>query len=184
MVVFIVWGVEVGCSLKYLVEICDVVIICLFSLMVCVVVVEGLDGILDGIGLGMIWVEMLMMDVGEVKWLVDFVIVKGVEVIECLVFGGCYWVVIGNIFIFVGCFWRMFEKVLLFLIVFGCWVLYIGEIGFVFVLKVVINYLVMVNFVLVCEVLIICKVVGMDFNMVYEVIWIFFGILFVYEMEG
>lgn len=104
-------------------------------------------------------------------------------VVDCFVLGGCYCVDIGNILIFVGCDCVMFEIVLLILMILGWWVLYIGEVGMVLILKVVINYLVIVNLVFVCEVLVMFKVVGMDMNVVYEVIKILLGMLFVYEME-
>lgn len=160
---------------------CDVVIICLFLFVVLVVV---MDEMLFEVIEGKIWMEMFMIDEVEVNWLGVMVIDCGGVVVDCLVLGGCYCVDIGNILIFVGCDCVMFDCILFFLKIMGCWILYIGDFGLVFILKVIINYLVIVNFVICCEVLVIVKVVGMDLNIVYEVMKISFGMFFVYEMES
>lgn len=177
-------GAKTGRSPKHLAETCDVVITCLPSPSACAAVVEGSDGILDGIGPGTIWAEMSTTDAGEVKRLADLVVAKGGEAIECPVSGGCHRAATGNISIFAGCTRETFEKALPFLTVLGRRVLHTGEIGSASILKVVTNYLATANLVSVCEALTTCKAAGMELNTAYEAIRISSGTSFVHETEG
>lgn len=181
---FVAQGAKPGLSPKQLAESCDVVITCLPTPAVCAEVVEGPDGVLDGIGPGTIWAEMSTTDAGEVKRLAELVTGKGGEAIECPVSGGCHRAATGNISIFAGCSRETFEKALPFLTVLGRRVLHTGEIGSASVLKVVTNYLATANLVSVCEALTTCKAAGMDLNTAYEAIKISSGTSFVHETEG
>ena len=69
---------------------CDLVITCLPSPKACAAVMEGPDGILEGISEGKIWAEMSTTDVEEVKRLGTLVEAKGASAIECPVSGGCH----------------------------------------------------------------------------------------------
>ncbi|WP_306147640.1 MULTISPECIES: NAD(P)-dependent oxidoreductase [unclassified Roseibium] len=181
---FAALGAQKGQSPKQLAQDCDVVITCLPSPAACAAVVEGPDGILEGIGPGTIWAEMSTTDASEVKRLAGLVTEKGGAAIECPVSGGCHRAATGNISIFAGCSRETFEKALPFLTVLGRRVLHTGDIGSASVLKVVTNYLATANLVSVCEALTTCKAAGMDLNTAYEAIKISSGTSFVHETEG
>lgn len=181
---FIARGAARGESPKELAETCDVVITCLPSPAACAVVVEGENGILEGIGPGTIWAEMSTTDAGEVKRLAGLVIATGAEAIECPVSGGCHRAATGNISILAGCTRATFDKALPFLTVLGRRVLHTGEIGSASVLKVVTNYLATANLVSVAEALVTCKAAGMDLGTAYEAIRISSGTSFVHETES
>ncbi|WP_422021356.1 NAD(P)-dependent oxidoreductase [Roseibium sp.] len=184
MAKFAALGAQKGQSPRQLAEDCDVVITCLPSPTACAAVVEGPDGILEGIGPGTIWAEMSTTDASEVKRLAGLVTEKGGAAIECPVSGGCHRAATGNISIFAGCSRETFEKALPFLTVLGRRVLHTGDIGSASVLKVVTNYLATANLVSVCEALTTCKAAGMDLNTAYEAIKISSGTSFVHETEG
>ncbi|WP_428645354.1 NAD(P)-dependent oxidoreductase [Roseibium sp.] len=184
MEAFLARGARRGESPRQLAESCDVVITCLPSPAVCSCVVEGPDGILEGIGPGRIWAEMSTTDSGETRRLADLVISKGAEAIECPVSGGCHRAATGNISIFAGCTRETFEKALPFLTVLGRRVLHTGGIGSASVLKVVTNYLATANLVSLAEALTTCKAAGMDLGTAYEAIRISSGNSFVHETES
>lgn len=181
---FVALGADRGETPRQLAESCDVVITCLPSPAACSGVVEGEDGILEGIGPGKIWAEMSTTDAGETRRLADLVIARGAEAIECPVSGGCHRAATGNISIFAGCKRETFEKALPFLTVLGRRVLHTGDIGSASVLKVVTNYLATANLVSLAEALVTCKAAGMDLNTSYEAIRISSGNSFVHETES
>lgn len=181
---FVRKGATRGLSPRDLAETCDVVITCLPSPAACAAVVEGPDGILEGIGPGKIWAEMSTTDSSEIRRLAAKVIATGAEAIECPVSGGCHRAATGNISIFAGCTGETFEKALPFLTVLGRRVLHTGEIGSASVLKVVTNYLATANLVSCIEALVTCKAAGMDLGTAYEAIRISSGNSFVHETES
>ncbi|MEO1112419.1 MAG: NAD(P)-dependent oxidoreductase [Pseudomonadota bacterium] len=181
---FVASGAVRGKSPKQLAEDCDIVITCLPSPAACSSVVEGPDGILEGIGPGKVWAEMSTTDAGETRRLADLVIARGGEAIECPVSGGCHRAATGNISIFAGCSRGTFEKVLPLLTVLGRRVLHTGDIGTASILKVVTNYLATANLVSLAEALVTCKAAGMDLNTSYEAIRISSGNSFVHETES
>ncbi|MBN9671303.1 NAD(P)-dependent oxidoreductase [Roseibium aggregatum] len=181
---FVRKGAKRGRSPKELAETCDVIITCLPSPAACAAVIEGPDGILEGIGPGRIWAEMSTTDSNEVRRLAEKVIATGAEAIECPVSGGCHRAATGNISIFAGCSRATFEKALPFLTVLGRRVLHTGEIGSASVLKVVTNYLATANLVSCVEALVTCKAAGMDLGTAYEAIRISSGTSFVHETES
>lgn len=181
---FVKKGGACGTSPKQLAETCDVVITCLPSPAACAAVVEGPNGILEGIGAGRIWAEMSTTDAGETKRLAELVIAKGAGAIECPVSGGCHRAATGNISIFAGCTRETFERMLPLLKILGRRVLHTGEIGSASVLKVVTNYLATANLVSLAEALTTCRAAGMDLGTAYEAIRISSGNSFVHETES
>ena len=177
-------GAHRGETPRQLAAACDVVLTCLPSPAACSRVVEGPDGILEGIGPGTIWAEMSTTDASETRRLAGLVMEKGAEAIECPVSGGCHRAATGNISIFAGCSRATFEKALPFLTVLGRRVLHTGDIGSASVLKVVTNYLATANLVSLAEALVTCKAAGMDLNTSYEAIRISSGNSFVHETES
>ena len=105
-------GAELGESPKQMAQSCDVIITCLPSPAICAEVVEGTDGILEGIGPGKVWLEMSTTDAEEVRRLGALVKAAGAEPVDCPVSGGCHRAATGNIAIFAGCERSTFDKVL------------------------------------------------------------------------
>ena len=163
---------------------CDLVITCLPSPAICAEVVEGRNGLLEGISTGTIWAEMSTTDSSEVKRLGRLVQDAGGQAVDCPVSGGCHRAATGNISILAGCERSVFEKVLPILTTLGRRILHTGDLGTASALKVVTNYLATANLLSVCEALITCKASGLDLNVAYEAIRISSGNSFVHETEG
>lgn len=177
-------GASFGESPKEMAQECDVIITCLPSPEICAAVVEGEDGILEGIGPGNVWLEMSTTDVTEVQRLGELVKAAGAEPVDCPVSGGCHRAATGNIAIFAGCDRSTFEKVLPVLTTLGRRVLHTGELGSASTLKVMTNYLATANLLTVSEALTTMAAAGMDLNTTYEAIAISSGNSFVHETEG
>ncbi len=171
-------------SPRALAEAVDVVITCLPSPAASAAVLEADDGVLAGMGPGMIWMEMSTTDQAEVTRLGEKVRAIGARPVDCPVSGGCHRAATGNIAIFAGCDRDTFEAILPTLTVLGRRVLHTGELGTASVLKVVTNYLATANLVSVCEALITSAAAGMDLNTAFEAIRISSGNSFVHETEG
>ena len=171
-------------SPKQMAELCDGIITCLPSPAACADVMEGADGILDGLSPGKIWMEMSTTDEAEVKRLGAKVIAKGAEPVDCPVSGGCHRADTGNISIFAGCERDTFEKILPLTTVLGRRVLHTGPLGSASTLKVMTNYLATANLLTCCEALVTMKAAGMDLATTYEAMKISSGTSFVHETES
>lgn len=177
-------GAAFGESPKAMAEACDVIITCLPSPAISAAVMEGEDGILDGLTPGTIWAEMSTTHAEEVKRLGALVTAKGGEAVDCPVSGGCHRAATGNIAILAGCARPTFEKILPVLTMMGRRILHTGELGSASVLKVMTNYLATANLITLCEALVTSKAAGMDLNTTYEAIKISSGNSFVHETES
>ena len=144
---FIDLGAKVANSAKELVEQVDLIITCLPSPQICSEVMEGDDGIINGLSENKIWLEMSTTDESEVKRIGKKVISKNAIPLDGPVSGGCHRAATGNIAIFVGGERSAFEKILPVLTVMGRKVLHTGELGTASVLKVITNYLASVHLV-------------------------------------
>ncbi|MDD9921532.1 MAG: NAD(P)-dependent oxidoreductase [Boseongicola sp.] len=162
----------------------DYLITCLPSPAACAAVMEGKDGILEGIHPGMIWAEMSTTDADEVKRMAAIVDAKGGHAIDCPVSGGCHRAATGNISIFAGCDRETFEKALPVLTTLGRRVLHTGDVGSASILKVMTNYLATANLLTCCEALVTMKAAGLDLATTYEAIAISSGTSFVHETES
>ena len=181
---FVDRGAKQASSPKELAEQVDVVITCLPSPAASALVVEGQDGIIEGISEGKIWMEMSTTDEAEIRRLSEMVIAKGAMALESPVSGGCHRAATGNISIFCGGDRASFEKVLPLLTTLGRRVLHTGPVGSASVLKVLTNYLATVNLVSLSEALTVAKKAGLDMNTAYEAIRISSGNSFVHETES
>ena len=177
-------GAAFGESPKQIAEDCDIIITCLPSPQICAEVLEGTDGILEGIGSGKVWLEMSTTDAEEVRRLGALVKAAGAEPVDCPVSGGCHRAATGNIAIFAGCERSTFDKVLPVLTTLGRRVLHTGDLGTASTLKVMTNYLATANLLTVSEALTTMAAAGMDLNTTYEAIAISSGNSFVHETEG
>ena len=167
-----------------LAEKCDVTITCLPSPAICAQVVEGENGVLQGLAAGKIWAEMSTTDEAEVKRLGALVTAKGADPVDCPVSGGCHRAATGNISIFAGCERDVFERMLPLLSTMGRRILHTGPLGSASVLKVITNYLATANLITCSEALVTAKAAGMDLATAYEAIRISSGTSFVHETES
>ncbi|MEM8749856.1 MAG: NAD(P)-dependent oxidoreductase [Pseudomonadota bacterium] len=181
---FLEQGAHWADSPREMAQSCDLIITCLPSPTACAQVMQGENGILDGLGEGKIWAEMSTTDVEEVKRLAKLVEAKDASAIECPVSGGCHRAATGNISIFAGCDRPTFDRMLPILTTLGRRVLHTGEIGTASVLKVMTNYLATANLLTVCEAMVTMKAAGLDLATTYEAIAISSGTSFVAETEG
>ena len=177
-------GAKVLNSPKELAEEVDVIITCLPSPSICAEVMEGEDGILNGLSENKIWLEMSTTDEAEVKRIGKKVIEKKAIPLDGPVSGGCHRAATGNIAIFVGGDRKSFEKILPALTVMGRKVLHTGGLGSASVLKVITNYLASVHLVALGEAWTVAKKSNLDLAKAYKGIAVSSGNSFVHETES
>ena len=177
-------GAKVVNSPKELAEEVDVVITCLPSPSICAEVMEGEDGILNGLSENKIWLEMSTTDEAEVKRIGKKVTAKKAIPLDGPVSGGCHRAATGNIAIFVGGDRKSFEKILPALTVMGRKVLHTGGLGSASVLKIITNYLASVHLVALGEAWTVAKKSNLDLAKAYKGIAVSSGNSFVHETES
>jgi 3-hydroxyisobutyrate dehydrogenase len=181
---FVARGAKRGESPRTIATACDVTITCLPSPAVSAQVVEGPDGLLEGLGQGKTWLEMSTTDAAEITRLAAKIETLGATAMDCPVSGGCHRAATGNISIFAGGPREAFKRVLPLLTILGRQVLHTGPVGSASKLKVLTNYLCTVHLVALAEALTTARVMGFDMNTTYEAIRISSGNSFVHETES
>ena len=177
-------GAKVASSAKELAEKVELIITCLPSPKICAEVMEGEDGILNGLSENKIWLEMSTTDESEVKRIGKKVIEKKAIPLDGPVSGGCHRAATGNIAIFVGGERSAFDKILPVLTIMGRKVLHTGELGTASILKVITNYLASVHLVALGEAWTVAKKSNLDLSKVYKGIAVSSGNSFVHETES
>ena len=177
-------GAKVANSAKELAEQVDLIITCLPSPEICNEVMDGENGVINGLSENKIWLEMSTTDEAEVKRLGKKVLDKKAIPLEGPVSGGCHRAATGNIAIFVGGERKAFEKILPILSVMGRKILHTGKLGSASVLKVITNYLASVHLVALGEAWTIAKKSNLDLAKVYKGIAVSSGNSFVHETES
>tara|TARA_B100000965_G_scaffold94787_1_gene77412 strand:+ start:66 stop:1007 length:942 start_codon:yes stop_codon:yes gene_type:complete len=177
-------GAKVANSAKVLAEQVDLIITCLPSPQICSEVMEGEEGILNGLSENKIWLEMSTTDEAEVKRMGEKIIAKKAIPLDGPVSGGCHRAATGNISIFVGGDRNTFEKILPVLTVMGRQVLHTGELGTASILKVITNYLASVNLAALGEAWTIARKSNLDLTKTYKGIAVSSGNSFVHETES
>ncbi len=177
-------GANVANSPKELAEQVDLIITCLPSPKICAEVMEGENGILNGLSKDKIWLEMSTTDEAEVKRIGEKVIAKEAIPLDGPVSGGCHRAASGNIAIFVGGDRAAFEKILPALTVMGRKVLHTGKLGTASILKVITNYLASVHLVALGEAWTVAKKSNLDLTKAYKGIAVSSGNSFVHETES
>ena len=177
-------GAKVVNTPKELAEQVDFIITCLPSPKICAEVMEGENGILNGLSENKIWLEMSTTDESEVKRIGQKVIAKKAIPLVGPVSGGCHRAATGNIAIFVGGDRKGFEKILPALTVMGRKVLHTGDLGSASVLKVITNYLASVHLVALGEAWTVAKKSKLDLAKAYKGIAVSSGNSFVHETES
>ena len=181
---FLDLGARVANSAKELAEQVDLIITCLPSPQICSEVMEGTDGIINGLSENKIWLEMSTTDEAEIKRIGKKVIEKKAIPLDGPVSGGCHRAATGNIAIFVGGERAAFEKILPALTVMGRKVLHTGKLGTASVLKIITNYLASVHLVALGEAWTVAKKSNLDLNKAYKGIAVSSGNSFVHETES
>ena len=161
-------GAKIAKSAKELAEEVDLIITCLPSPEICAEVMEGQNGILEGISENKIWLEMSTTDEAEVKRIGKKIIEKKAIPLDGPVSGGCHRAASGNIAIFVGGERDAFEKILPALTVMGRKILHTGELGTASVLKVITNYLASTHLVALGEAWTVAKKSNLDLAKAYK----------------
>ena len=177
-------GAKIANSAKELAEEVDLIITCLPSPEICAEVMEGENGILEGISENKIWLEMSTTDEAEVKRIGKKIIEKKAIPLDGPVSGGCHRAASGNIAIFVGGDRDAFEKILPALTVMGRKILHTGELGTASVLKVITNYLASTHLVALGEAWTVAKKSNLDLAKAYKGIAVSSGNSFVHETES
>ena len=177
-------GAKVASSAKELSEQVDLIITCLPSPKICADVMEGENGVLEGITQNKIWLEMSTTDEAEIKRIGKKVIEKNGIPLDGPVSGGCHRAATGNIAIFVGGKREAFDRILSALTVMGRKVLHTGELGSATVLKVITNYLASVHLVALGEAWTVAKKSNLDLAKAYKGIAVSSGNSFVHETES
>ena len=177
-------GAKVASSAKELTEQVDLIITCLPSPKICADVMEGENGVLEGITQNKIWLEMSTTDEAEIKRIGKKVVEKNGIPLDGPVSGGCHRAATGNIAIFVGGNREAFERILSALTVMGRKVLHTGELGSATVLKVITNYLASVHLVALGEAWTVAKKSNLDLAKAYKGIAVSSGNSFVHETES
>ena len=177
-------GAKVASCAKELAEQVDLIITCLPSPKICADVMEGKNGVLEGITQNKVWLEMSTTDEAEIKRIGKKVIEKNGIPLDGPVSGGCHRAATGNIAIFVGGNREAFEKILSALTVMGRKVLHTGELGSATVLKVITNYLASVHLVALGEAWTVAKKSNLDLAKAYKGIAVSSGNSFVHETES
>ena len=162
----------------------DIAITCLPSPKAVAEVIEGNNGLINGMSKGKVWIEMSTTDSREMLRLGKLMEQKGVHCCEAPVSGGCHRAATGNIAILVGGKRMAFDLALPALEAMGHQILHVGELGKASVLKVVTNFLASTHLVALGEALMVCKKAGLDLPIVYEGIKISSGNSFVHETES
>ena len=181
---FVEQGAKIANTAKELAEKVDLIITCLPSPEICSEVMEGSDGILNGLSENKIWLEMSTTDEAEVKRIGQKVIEKKAFPLDGPVSGGCHRAATGNIAIFVGGEREAFNKILPALTVMGRKILHTGELGSASVLKVITNYLASVHLVALGEAWTVAKKSNLDLTKAYKGIAVSSGNSFVHETES
>ena len=181
---FVEQGAKIANTAKELAEKVDLIITCLPSPEICSEVMEGSDGILNGLSENKIWLEMSTTDEAEVKRLGQKVIEKKAIPLDGPVSGGCHRAATGNIAIFVGGERKAFNKILPALTVMGRKILHTGKLGSASVLKVITNYLASVHLVALGEAWTVAKKSNLDLTKAYKGIAVSSGNSFVHETES
>jgi len=177
-------GARAVSSSRELAEQVDLIITCLPSPKICSEVMEGKDGILNGLSENKIWLEMSTTDEAEVKRIGQKVIEKKAIPLDGPVSGGCHRAATGNIAIFVGGERKAFEKILPALTVMGRKILHTGELGSASILKVITNYLASVHLIALGEAWTVAKKSNLDLIKAYKGIAVSSGNSFVHETES
>jgi 3-hydroxyisobutyrate dehydrogenase len=162
----------------------DTVITCLPSVETVTRVVEGPDGVLEGLARGGTWIDMSTNEPHELQRLAVLAAAQGIATLEAPVTGGVHRAAAGMITVLVGGDEAVFGAHLPAFEAMGGKVFYIGSLGQAAVIKVITNMLAFIHLVADGEALMLAKRGGVDLGLAWEVIRASSGNSFVHETEG
>ena len=177
-------GAKIIFSPKELAKNVDLIITCLPSPKICSEVMEGKNGVIEGLSKNKIWLEMSTTDEAEVKRLGNIISKKKAIPLDGPVSGGCHRAATGNIAIFVGGERNAFEKILPVLASMGNKILHTGALGTASILKVITNYLASVHLAALGEAWSVAKKSNLDLTKTFKGIEVSSGNSFVHETES
>jgi 3-hydroxyisobutyrate dehydrogenase len=177
-------GATAAASPADVARVSDAVITCLPSPEIVAAVVEGPDGILEGLAAGGTWIDMSTNDPHELQRLAAVAAEHGVATLEAPVTGGVHRAAAGMITVLVGGDEAVFQAHLPVFEAMGGRIFYIGELGQASVIKVITNMLAFIHLVADGEALMLAKRGGVDLALAWEVIKASSGNSFVHETEG
>lgn len=162
----------------------DAVITCLPSPAAVAEVIEGPDGVLQGLRAGGTWIDMSTNDRRELLRLAALAETAGIATLEAPVTGGVHLAASGEITVIVGgdaavasTHMPLFEAM-------GGRVFQVGPLGCASDLKVITNMLAFIHLVACGEALMLAKRAGLDLGQAFDVIRASSGTSFVHETEG
>ena len=147
-------------------------------------VVEGVNGLLEGLSPGSVWIDTSTNDGRELQRLAAKCEQQAIDVLECPVTGGIPKAHAGTITAFVGGRREVFERNLPIIRAYAGDVHYLGPLGSASVAKVITNMLAFVHLWALGEGLMLGKCAGLDVGPLFESIKASCGNSFVAETEG
>lgn len=162
----------------------DAVITCLSSPAVVAAVVEGPDGVLEGLAPGSTWIDCSTNDRRELLRLADVAAAQGVATLEAPVTGGVHLAATGEITVIVGGDEAVAGRCRALFEAMGGRVFHVGPLGRASDIKVITNMLAFVHLVACGEALALAGRAGLDLRQAWEVIAASSGTSFVHETEG
>jgi 3-hydroxyisobutyrate dehydrogenase len=163
---------------------CETVITCLPSPAAVAAVLEGADGVLQGLEPGGTWIDMSTSDSEMTARLADLAQARGVHVLEAPVTGGVHLAARGEISVIAGGEREVFDSQRELLATMGGQVFHVGPLGSATALKVITNMLAFVHVVAAGEALMLARQAGLDLAQAFDVIAASSGTSFVFETEG
>ena len=171
-------------SPRSLAEQSDTVLTCLPSPAAVAAVMEGEDGVLEGLRPGGAWIDTSTSDAELTARLATLAANRGIGVLEAPVTGGVHLAASGDITVIAGGDRGVFDRHTDVLRAMGRRVFYAGELGTATTLKVITNMLAFVHLVATGEALMLAKRAGLDLGQAYDVIRASSGTSFVFETEA
>ena len=147
-------------------------------------VIEGENGLLEGLAPGSTWIDTSTNDSRELQRLAEKCAERDVDVLECPVTGGIPKARAGTITAFVGGQKEVFERNLPIIRAFSGEVHYLGSLGSASIAKVITNMLAFIHLWALGEGLMLGKRAGLEVGSLFESIKASCGNSFVAETEG
>lgn len=177
-------GVIVLVNLKEVVQEVEFIIVMVLDILQVEDVLFCKDGIVEGVGLNKVVIDMSLIFFIVIKGFVEKIKVIGVQYLDVLVFGGEVGVKVVILSIMVGGCLNIFECVLLLFQVMGKNIICVGGNGDGQIVKVVNQIIVVLNIQVVVEVLLFVVCNGVDLVKVCEVLMGGFVFLWIFEVYG
>ncbi len=162
----------------------DALVTCLPSPRASNAAMTGLNGALDAMRPGAVWIEMSTNDREAIARIAGLAAERGIDTLEAPVTGGVHRAAAGEIAVLVGGDAAVFEAHRPALEAMGGEVIHTGPLGSASIVKVITNMLAFTHLVAAGEALMLAKRGGLDLGLAYRAIKASSGNSFVHETEG